>query len=69
MAVNGSKKVSSDIDGILRQPLEVLLETGDGEVSRLWLVGVKEELDSMDSRITPVDLATPLELGRVVLIV
>lgn len=67
--VDGADKVGSNIDGILGQGLAILLEAVVRQVGRLVLVRIKQELHSVDDGVTPVNLATPLELGGVLLIV
>lgn len=69
MAVDSADEVGSHIDRVLVQILAILVERGSRQIIGLLLVGVQKQLDTVNSRITPVDLATPLEFGRVFLVV
>lgn len=69
MLVDGADEVGSNVEGVLGKCLPILFEAAIGEKNGLCLVGVKQQLNSMDGRITPINLTTPLELGEVLLIV
>lgn len=62
MLVDSADKVGSHIDRVLGKGITTILEGGRRQVFGSWLVRVKEKLDTMYGRITPVDLTTPLEL-------
>lgn len=68
MLVDGADEVGSHVDGILGKSVSIILE-GEGEILGPLLVRVQQQLDPVDSMITPADLTTPLELRRVILVV
>lgn len=67
--VDSTDEIGSHVDRILGKGIAAILEGARGQILGSGLVRVKEKLDSMYSRVTPVDLTTPFELGRVVVIV
>jgi hypothetical protein len=69
MLVHGTNKVGGYVNGILGKGVAGSLKAGLGEVGRPLLSRIEQQLDSVDSRISPGDLTTPLELGRVILVV
>lgn len=69
MLVNGTNEICSNVHRVLGQSFAVLLEARDGKVSRLRLVWVKQQLHTMNGRVTPSDLSAPGELGGIILVV
>ena len=67
--VNGANEVGGDVDGSFREYVRIFLEAGRWEIGRSVLIRVKQQLDSANGRVAPVDLATPLELGGIRLVV
>lgn len=62
MLVHGANEIGGNIDGVLGESLAVLLEARSRKVGRLCLIRVKQELDTMNGWIAPVNLTTPMKL-------